>query len=1137
MRTVLARQWGGELWSSGEAQEAMSFARTFATAAIYTAEEGASGACGCLACALSATKKSLWDAQVSPLLNQEDGRQFLGDDIADNTTTTTTLAIGASLNSTINHTGDLDYVRVSLVAGQTYTFSLASTGLTDAWLDLANSSGTVIASNDDGGITYSSFMMFTATTTGTYYLIARAYDNDYTGSYTLSTEAIDTGNTSPTTFTPNSLPFYSWEEAAVQITRSGASWATSFGAPVTVTYAFRATSLGMPSDVSGFSQFNAAQIAATEAALAAWAAVANITFVRVGGAGYSNNATILFGNYNSGADEAAAFAYLPTTGDASFDYTNYATTGRSVQGDVWVNVSLDYNANPLAGDPDLGYGAQVLLHEIGHALGLSHPGDYNAGEGDPIVYPGSADYYNDTRMFTTMSYFGSSNTGGDLPYSAYIPQLHDIAAIQRLYGANVTTRTGDTIYGFNSNTGVPAYTLTLGTQGAVFVVWDGGGNDTLDLSGYSTNNVIDLRQEGFSSAGPGGSARADYNIAIARGVVIENAIGGGGADTIYGNDANNVLNGGAGIDAMIGGLGNDTYHVNTTDTVTEALNAGTDTVISTAANFTLGANVENLTLSGSSNINGTGNELNNVLLGNAGNNTLAGLAGNDTIDGGAGTDTMSGGLGDDMFYVDNVGDGVNENASEGTDTVYSSVTFSLGANVENLVLLGSANFNGTGNTLNNSITGNAGANTLSGGEGSDTLSGGDGADILDGGEGADTMFGGLGDDTFYVDNAGDVTGEGSALGGIDTVYSSVTRVLGAHIENLTLTGTADINGTGNDLNNIQIGNDGANTLSDGVGNDQLYGGGGVDLLIGGSGTDYLDGGSGGDTMYGGLGDDTFIVDSASDVTGEGQPTGGTDTVLSSVTRSLGANIENLTLTGSANINATGNNLDNILTGNIGNNTLSDGAGNDQLFGGLGNDTLSAGAGTDYLDGGEGADTMFGGLGDDTYVVDNTGDITQEGPSAGGIDTILSSVTRSLGANLENLTLTGTNAINGVGNTLANTIAGNSAANTLTGGGGADAFVFNTALGAGNIDTISDFVVVDDTIHLSNAIFGLGAGALSASAFVIGAAAADASDRIIYDSATGALYFDADGDGAGAAIHFATLGTGLALTSDDFWGFG
>jgi Ca2+-binding RTX toxin-like protein len=465
------------------------------------------------------------------------------------------------------------------------------------------------------------------------------------------------------------------------------------------------------------------------------------------------------------------------------------------------------------------------------------------------------------------------------------------------------------------------------------------------------------------------------------------------------------------------------------------------------------------------------------------------------------------------------------------------VTFSLGANVENLVLLGSANFNGTGNTLNNSITGNAGANTLSGGEGSDTLSGGDGADILDGGEGADTMFGGLGDDTFYVDNAGDVTGEGSALGGIDTVYSSVTRVLGAHIENLTLTGTADINGTGNDLNNIQIGNDGANTLSDGVGNDQLYGGGGVDLLIGGSGTDYLDGGSGGDTMYGGLGDDTFIVDSASDVTGEGQPTGGTDTVLSSVTRSLGANIENLTLTGSANINATGNNLDNILTGNIGNNTLSDGAGNDQLFGGLGNDTLSAGAGTDYLDGGEGADTMFGGLGDDTYVVDNTGDITQEGPSAGGIDTILSSVTRSLGANLENLTLTGTNAINGVGNTLANTIAGNSAANTLTGGGGADAFVFNTALGAGNIDTISDFVVVDDTIHLSNAIFGLGAGALSASAFVIGAAAADASDRIIYDSATGALYFDADGDGAGAAIHFATLGTGLALTSDDFWGFG
>ncbi|MBY0569447.1 MAG: calcium-binding protein, partial [Hyphomonadaceae bacterium] len=304
----------------------------------------------------------------------------------------------------------------------------------------------------------------------------------------------------------------------------------------------------------------------------------------------------------------------------------------------------------------------------------------------------------------------------------------------------------------------------------------------------------------------------------------------------------------------------------------------------------------------------------------------------------------------------------------------------------------------------------------------------------------------------------------------------------------------------------------------------------------GSGQDYLDGGTGGDTMYGGLGDDTFIVDSASDVTGEGLANGGTDTVLSSVTRSLGSNIENLTLTGSANINGTGNNLNNILTGNSGANTLSDGAGEDQLFGGGGNDTLSAGANNDYLDGGEGADTMFGGLGNDTYVVDNAGDITQEGPSAGGIDTILSSVTRTLGSNLENLTLTGTSAINGTGNTLANVITGNIAANTLTGGAGADTFVFAAALGAGNIDAITDFNVTDDTIELDVTIFtGISIGALAVEAFVIGTAAADSNDRIIYDPTTGALYYDADGDGGGAAVQFATLGTGLALTNNDFLG--
>jgi trimeric autotransporter adhesin len=271
--------------------------------------------------------------------------------------------------------------------------------------------------------------------------------------------------------------------------------------------------------------------------------------------------------------------------------------------------------------------------------------------------------------------------------------------------------------------------------------------------------------------------------------------------------------------------------------------------------------------------------------------------------------------------VDSLGDVVTENFSEGIDTVQSSISWALGANLENLTLTGSNSINGTGNTLNNTLTGNAGNN------------------ILDGGAGNDTLIGKAGNDIYIVDSASDVIIE-LAGEGTDTVKSSISWILGDNLENLTLTGTAAINGTGNTLDNTLTGN---------------------------AGNNILDGGLGNDTLIGGAGDDLYIVDSANDRITE-QAGGGTDTVQSSVTWILGANLENLTLTGNSAINGTGNNLDNILIGNSAGNILDGRGGNDTLIGGIGNDTLLGGSGNDTLRGGKGNDILTGRNGSDRFVI-------------------------------------------------------------------------------------------------------------------------------------------------------------------------
>jgi len=797
----------------------------------------------------------------------------------------------------------------------------------------------------------------------------------------------------------------------------GSSWQFD-GGPRVLTYSFSLednppfATPWFPVHTNAFSQ-----------ALTAWSNVANITFVQQGSGTLFTNSTAdlaltLTGNELI-ADGVVGLGLFPDPTFVNSLSPDIRTVWPHAEGDIFFD--NDYFTDLSFGS----FGFEVILHELGHALGLKHSFD-TGGNGRPtFAQLGIAQ--NDNSHYTVMTYNDSPD---GIPTFAATPMLYDIAAIQFIYGANMAFHTGNDTYNLQS----------YGNA-----IWDAGGADTLDASNiqFFTGAVIDLRAGGFSYT----SAAPSVVTGIAFGVQIENAIGSSGNDTIYGNNADNNINGGAGNDSMAGGNGNDTYIVDSTgDSIVENPGAGTD-LVQSSATFILSPNVENLILTGTGNINGAGNSSNNTITGNSGNNLLTAGAGNAVLDGGGGFDTLVGGTGTNTFVLNSYASthggptsiqifGQPGNPHGGTDIrVVNPTDGSLQVNYADLLVTNGQvsqigiYFQGQSTQWNDLIfdTHDLGQPLLPGtyanavswtgpltGQPRMLISGDDIGQFT-------PLFGSFTVVALTIDYSapqhplisslsinfeahdGSLTGPGlmgtvninyapaplvffpqvfGQSAGLNTVQTSLDAyVLPANVQNLTLTGSLNLSGTGNNLDNTLISNSGV------------------------------------DTLAGGLGNDTYFLNNAGDVVTENLGEG-VDTVVAGFSYTLvGTNLENVTLTGSAGLTATGNALDNVLTSNTG------------------------------------IDTLTGGLGDDIYVLNNAADTVVENPGE-GTDTVATSFgyLLTVGSHLENVTLFGSDPVNATGDGLDNVITGNSAPNMLTGGLGNDTliggFALDTALFSG-----------------------------------------------------------------------------------------
>ena len=834
---------------------------------------------------------------------------------------------------------------------------------------------------------------------------------------------------------------------------------TAVGQAASLTYSF-ATSLmsEYQGEFTGFSHFNAAEKTAVRQILALYAEVANVTFTEIA-FNPNNSSKIVFGGNVDLSSFGAAALTVPWTNGS-----------KMIHADVFVD--LDYT-HPVNGN----YDNLALIHEIGHALGLKHPGDYNAGGGG-AEGPYLTDYgYADTRQYTVMSYSNYSGYGGT---EAMTPQLLDVAAAQYLYGANTNTRSGSDVYTFSTST-------------EIRTIWDGGGTDSFSAQNQTAGVNINLAAASFSSIG------GVNNIAIAYGVVIENAVGGNGNDTITGNSVANFLDGGQGADSIAGGDGNDTivggigadtlYGGDGIDTYdAAAVGSGIVASMSAVANDGFGAadvisGFENL-IGGFFNDALTGDGNANLLVGNEGNDSLFGGDGDDELQGMVGNDQLQGGVGNDLLAGGNNVDTLIGN--EGADTLYggdgSGDSLFGGAGVDSIdggagindtwavgITAGStagvvAIFNADGSlTIGNdgfgnaetavgievvygadfadSLTGNQNGNCLGGNGGNDTLSGLDGDDTIDSGAGNDIAYGGAGSD-YISGDLGDDTIYGG--GGSDVVYYAALRAEYTIVNNGNGTFTiTDVN--------LANGDDGADIVS------------GVELaqfadqqsaLVAGA-TFALSAMSNGQTIAFNPAIDVLLFDNTS-LSANNVVYSVNNGVVSLTANFADGSAKTVTLGGAVLTDLASTNLvfangsafvmGDDAAGSAGDanaNTINGSAQSDQLHGLGGNDTINAGAGEmDWVFGGAGVDVLDGGAGANDIWAVTSGN---GGPTQGVVAAIADNGTLTVGNDGFGNAETGTGFERLSGSDLGDNLTGNNAANFLAGFNGNDTL----SGGAGN----------------------------------------------------------------------------------------